>query len=82
MYVIGGSDKKGEKMQDMFSFKLPLLQPYSMTIMAYSESLVATDFLKLVDLACDDHPASDLELFIQDNNDKPVTRLYSYLGLF
>ncbi len=64
LYVIGGSDKAGVKLQDIFRFKLTVLKPYSTTAVLQSEIQVAQDFLKLVDLAMEEHPASDLEIFV------------------
>ena len=71
MYIIGGSDKKGEKLCDIYSFKLPITQQqHSMTVITNSEQLIVQDMLKLVDLANEEHSASDLELFIQDRNEQ------------
>ena len=37
LYVIGGSDKAGVKLQDIFEFTLPAMKPYSTTAMLQSE---------------------------------------------
>ena len=59
----------------MYSFSLPKLSPDS-------EVKIMKDLNTLIQLCCQPHLASNLEISVKTKDDLPVTKLFSYMALW
>lgn len=69
LFVVGGTNGKGEKEADIWSFSLPSPAAYSLRVSETSQTSLQSSFESLLSLASENHEASDLELFCKNEAD-------------